>query len=107
MLVSRVKRPFSHLLPLSGFPEDVEIWTLSGEVARKVADVPSREGVPLNGVQTGPRGIGWRQDQPATVKWTEGVDGGDMENNEPLRDKGSSVAAPFTCGPHPVAMTLS
>jgi len=50
---SAVLAPDSH----EWIPEDVEVWTRSGEVARKVAEVPSREGVPLNGVQTGPRGI--------------------------------------------------
>ncbi|MDX6574762.1 MAG: hypothetical protein QOE96_715 [Blastocatellia bacterium] len=95
LLVSRIKRPFSHLIPVNGFPEDVEIWTRRGEVAHRIADVPSREGVPLTGVQTGPRGYRWRPDQPATVVWTEALDGGDMKNKVPFRDKVMSVAAPF------------
>src|SRR5256885_3503999 len=76
LLVARVKRPYSHLIPMNGFPEDVEIWTRRGEVARTIADVPSREGVPLAGVQAGPRGYRWRPDQPATAIWTEALDGG-------------------------------
>ena len=40
LLVSKVKRPFSHLYGMSGFPKDVEVWNRRGEVARKVADVP-------------------------------------------------------------------
>ena len=104
-LVSRVKRPFSHLIPMSGFPEDVEIWTRRGELARKIADVPTREGVPLTGVQTGPRGYRWRQDQPATVFWTEALDGGDLKNKAPFRDKVMSVAAPFKDAPAEVAKT--
>src|SRR5437016_13767629 len=67
LLVSRIKRPFSHLIPMNGFPEEVEVWTRKGDLAQKIADVPSREGVPLTGVQTGPRAYHWRQDQPATV----------------------------------------
>src|SRR5213075_276492 len=65
VLVSKVKRPFSHLVPMNGFPEDVEVWSRRGEVAKKIADVPTREGVPLTGVQTGPRSASWRPDQPA------------------------------------------
>src|SRR6185295_16582489 len=52
LLVSLVKRPFSHLIPMNGFPQDVEIWDRKGAVARKIADRPSREGVPITGVET-------------------------------------------------------
>src|SRR5712692_10030992 len=105
ILVSKIKRPFSHLIPMNGFPEDVEVWTRKGEVARKVADVPTREGVPLTGVQTGPRGYHWRQDQPATVVWTEALDGGDLKNKVPFRDKVVAVAAPFKGDPTQIAKT--
>src|SRR5713226_244116 len=105
ILVSKIKRPFSHLIPMNGFPEDVEVWTRKGDVARKVADVPSREGVPLTGVQTGPRGHHWRQDQPATVVWAEALDGGDLKNKVPFRDKVMSLTAPFTAGPTEIGKT--
>jgi len=104
-LVSKIKRPFSHLLPMGGFPQDVEVWTRRGEFARKIADVPVREGVPLTGVQTGPRGHRWRQDQPATVFWTEALDGGDLKNKVPFRDKVMSIAAPFKDAPAEMART--
>jgi dipeptidyl aminopeptidase/acylaminoacyl peptidase len=105
LLVAKIKRPFSHLIPMGGFPEDVEIWTRRGEVARKIADVPSREGVPINGVQTGPRGYRWRSDQPATAVWTEALDGGNLKNKVPFRDKVMSIAAPFKDAPGEVAKT--
>ncbi|HSP63030.1 MAG TPA: hypothetical protein VLQ90_08625, partial [Pyrinomonadaceae bacterium] len=105
ILVSKIKRPFSHLIPMNGFPEDVEVWTRKGEVARKIADVPLREGVPLTGVQTGPRGYHWRQDQPATVVWTEALDGGDLKNKVPFRDKVMAVNAPFTGESTEIAQT--
>ncbi len=105
LLVSKIKRPFSHLIPMSGFPEDVEIWTRKGELARKIADVPTREGVPLTGVQTGPRGYHWRQDQPATVVWIEAMDGGDLKNKVPFRDRVLSLEAPFKEQPIEIAKT--
>lgn len=105
LLVSRIKHPYSHLIPINGFPEEVEIWTRNGQVARKIADVPSREGVPINGVQTGPRGYRWRQDQPAVAIWSEALDGGDMRNKAPFRDKVVSLAAPFRDAPTEVAKT--
>ena len=105
ILVSRIKRPFSHLLPMNGFPTDVEVWTRGGAVAHQIADVPSREGVPINGVQTGPRGIHWRQDQPATIVWTEALDGGDLKNKVPFRDKVIWLSAPFSNAPAEIAKT--
>lgn len=94
-LVSRVKRPFSRLVPMNGFPKDVEVWNRRGEVVKKVADQASSEGIPINGVQTGPRGIRWRLDQPATLIWAEALDGGDLKNKVPFRDKVMSLSAPF------------
>lgn len=105
LLVTKIKRPFSHLIPMNGFPEDVEVWTRAGQLARKIADVPTREGVPLTGVQTAPRGIHWRQDQPANVVWVEALDGGDLKNKVPFRDKVMSLAAPFTDTPTEFAKT--
>ncbi len=105
VVVTKVKRPFSHLVPITGFPEDVEVWTRRGEVARKIADVPTREGVPLTGVQTGPRSAQWRGDQPATIVWVEALDGGDPKNKVPFRDKVMSLAAPFSGSPAEVGKT--
>jgi dipeptidyl aminopeptidase/acylaminoacyl peptidase len=90
---------------MNGFPEDVEVWSRANQLARKIADVPSREGVPLTGVQTGPRGIRWRPDEPATVIWTEALDGGDLKNKVPFRDKVMSIAAPFGGTPTEFAKT--
>ena len=67
VLLTRIKKPFSHLMPMNGFAQDVEIWTRAGEVAKRIADQPSREGTTLTGVEPGPRGYRWRADQPATT----------------------------------------
>jgi dipeptidyl aminopeptidase/acylaminoacyl peptidase len=95
VLVSRIKRPFSRLLPMNGFPKEVEIWTSRGELVKKIADLSSAENVPINGVQTGPRSVRWRPDQPATLTWAEALDGGDLKNKAPFRDKVISFSAPF------------
>ncbi len=105
LLVSRVKRPYSRLVPMSGFPQAVEIWTRRGEVARAVADIPSREGVTLTGVRTGPRDYEWRPDLPATLVWAEALDGGDLKNKVPFRDKVMTLAAPFSAAPVELAKT--
>ena len=99
LLVTKIKRPFSRLIPMGGFPQAVEVWNRAGQLSKAIADIPSREGVPLTGVQTGPRGIRWRSDQPATVLWSEALDGGDLRNKAPFRDKVMTVTAPFTSAP--------
>ena len=104
-LVTKIKRPFSHLLPMNGFPQDVEVWSRRGEIVRTVADVPSREGVPLTGVPTGPRSARWRSDQPATLLWVEALDGGDPRTRVSFRDKVVALQAPFKAAPAEVART--
>ena len=104
-LVSRTKRPFSRLLPASRFPEDVEIWNRSGAVARKVADVPMGDTIPINGVMTGPRSYRWVPVEPATLMWVEALDKGDLKNDVPHRDRVVTLKAPFTGEPTQVAQT--
>jgi dipeptidyl aminopeptidase/acylaminoacyl peptidase len=105
LLVSRIKKPFSHTVPMNGFPQDVDVWTRAGEVAKTVATLASREGTPLTGVEPGPRNHQWRADQPATLVWVEALDGGDLKNNVPFRDKVLSLTAPFTAAPTEIAKT--
>lgn len=105
VLVSRIKQPFSRLVPMGGFPRDVEIWNRRGEAVKKIANVPSSEGVPINGVQTGPRAYRWRPDQPATITWVEALDGGNPKNDVPYRDKVVALASPFSGEPVEVAKT--
>jgi dipeptidyl aminopeptidase/acylaminoacyl peptidase len=87
LLVTKIKRPFSHLIPINGFPMDVEVIDLKGNVVRKIADKPNREDVPLTGVETGPRSFRWRLDQPCTLVWVEALDNGDLKNKVPNRDQ--------------------
>jgi dipeptidyl aminopeptidase/acylaminoacyl peptidase len=105
ILVARVKRPFSRLVPMNGFPKEVEIWNRRGEVVKKIADLPSSEGIPINGVQAGPRTFRWRPDQPATITWVEALDEGNPKNKVPFRDHVVTLAAPFTAAPAEVAKT--
>jgi dipeptidyl aminopeptidase/acylaminoacyl peptidase len=96
MLVTTIKRPFSHLIPMNGFPQDLQILARKGGAATKLADVPTREGTTLTGVEPGPRNHQWRADQPNTIVWIEALDGGDLKNHVPFRDKVMALDAPFT-----------
>ncbi len=105
ILVSRMKRPFSRLVPWSDFPEDVEVLSRRGDTLRVIADVPLGDAVPINGVMTGPRLYRWVPVDPATLTWVEALDNGDIRNDVPNRDRIMTLKAPFTAGPAEVAKT--
>ncbi len=69
VLVIRTVRPFSYLVPSGGFPQEIDVWNLKGDVVRHIATLPSSEGVPIRGVRTGPRNVNWRPGAPATLVW--------------------------------------
>src|SRR5207237_499797 len=83
------------IVPMNGFPQSVQILGKGGETVKTIADLPSREGVPINGVETGPRGTHWRPDQPNTILWAEALDGGDSKAKVPFRDKVMALGGPF------------
>jgi len=99
LLVTTIHRPFSYLYQYRAFPKEVEIWDRAGKVLHKVASQPLEDRVPINGVPTGPRSIEWQPGEPATVLWVEALDGGDLRNNVPFRDRILALKAPFTGDP--------
>ena len=104
-LIVKVKRPYSRLIPYSGFPTDVEVWSKSGQKVRTVADVPMGDTVPINGVITGPRAYQWIPSEPATLLYAEALDNGDLRTKVSHRDRLLTIKAPFTGEPAEVAKT--
>ncbi len=100
LLVSRIHRPYSYLLPESDFPREVEVWSLTGKLEYKVASLPLEEHVPIEGVPLGPRDYQWVPMQPATLVWADALDGGDPKTKAPFRDEVMMLSAPFTDDPH-------
>ncbi len=105
LLVARVHRPYSYLLPADDFAKTVEVWDRSGKVEYKVADLPPAEQVPIEGVLTGPRDYDWRATAPATLVWAEALDEGNPKNKVPHRDRLVMLAAPFQGEPREWAKT--
>ncbi len=101
-LVSRLKRPFSRLLTVSGFAREVEVWDRDAQPVHQLASQPSLEGVPIDGVPTGPRGYRWQPTEKATLVWTEALDGGDPKRKVLHRDTLLSLAAPFKSEPREI-----
>ena len=97
--VARLQRPFSFLVPASQFPVREELWDRSGALVHLAADLPLAEGIPLEGVRTGPRHLHWRPTEPTVLVWTEALDGGDPKQKAEFRDRLLMQAAPFTTAP--------
>ncbi len=94
-LVTRVKRPFSWILPQGRFPRNAEIWDNRGNLVKLIAEVPMVNDVPNGGSIPGPRNWTWQPTQPATVVYAEALDGGNPRNKVEYRDKVMTWAAPF------------
>ncbi len=99
ILIARIKRPFSRLVPADDFPKEVEIWNRQGTVVRRIADLPVADTVPNNGVLPGPRGYVWQATAPATLVWAEALDGGDPRKPAAHRDRVVALKAPFAGEP--------
>ncbi len=105
VLVARVHRPYSYIVPVQRFPREVEVWDISGQTLHKVASLPLQENVRIGGVPTGPRDIEWHPNKPATLVWVEALDEGDPKKHVKERDKVMWENAPFTEAPKELART--
>jgi len=102
LLVTRLERPFSYVLPWSLFPQTTEVWDLDGRVIRVVAKSPLGDAIPMEGVPLGPRSIQWASSEPATLVWVEALDGGDPEAKVEARDRWFRHPTPFSSPPEPL-----
>ena len=95
LLVYRIKKPYSYSVPYYSFAHTLEIWDRNGKLIHLLADLPLADEVPVRGVPTGPRSVGWRALKPATLIWIEALDGGNPEKKVPHRDKLMTLSSPF------------
>jgi dipeptidyl aminopeptidase/acylaminoacyl peptidase len=95
LLVYRIKKPYSYSVPYYSFAHTLEIWDRNGKLVHLLADLPLADEVPVRGVPTGPRSVGWRALKPATLIWVEALDEGNPEKKVPHRDKLMTLSSPF------------
>lgn len=97
-LMETVRKPFSYLVPVRGFPTTVSITDRNGKVVKQLAELPSSESSPsgFDNVQDVPRGFNWRADEAATVVWVKPLDGGLIKNKVDFHDAVYTLSAPFT-----------
>lgn len=104
LLVERIHRPYSYVVPHHRFPSEVRIVTPDGAEVARLADLPLAEDVPVvfDAVPAGPRGFQWRADAPHQVAWVEALDGGDPRVPAERRDRLLTLEAPFASAPAPL-----
>jgi dipeptidyl aminopeptidase/acylaminoacyl peptidase len=105
LLVHRLQRPFSFRVPWLLFARRVEVWDAAGTPVTVIADLPVSDEVPRQGVPTGPRLVSWEERAPASLVWTEALDGGDPVTPAERRDRLIRLGAPFTGEPSTVLDT--
>ncbi len=101
VLLTRLERPYSYLVPYYRFPQEVELYDAAGVRMKSLASIPLAESIPkgFGAVRTGPRNFSWRNDAPASVYWVEAMDGGDPKNEVEFRDQLFYLEAPFEGNP--------
>ena len=101
LLTQTLHRPYSYLVTAGRFPLKIAVLDRAGKLVHTLADLPLAENVPIptGSVRTGPRGVAWRADAPATLSWIEALDGGDAGRPAELRDAWFTLAAPFSGPP--------
>ena len=95
VMVERIRRPYSYLVPDRLFPRDVEVWTVAGEPVATVHHIGLGEEIPIGGVYDGPRSHGWMAGPQDVLSYVEALDGGDPRADAPVRDRLMTLAPPF------------
>lgn len=107
IMVTNTKKPFSYLVTYGRFPYETNIYNAEGTFITQVNDVPLDEVRPTGFMATrlGKRNMSWRDDHPATLVYTEALDGGDPANKVSYRDAVYQVKAPFNGTPDLILKT--
>ncbi|MEL6191109.1 MAG: prolyl oligopeptidase family serine peptidase [Bacteroidota bacterium] len=98
VMVSKVKKPFSYLVPYTRFPSSIEVFTKDAEMVSTLVEVPLIEDLPKGfmAVRQGKRSFEWRDDRPSTLIYVEALDKGDPAEEVAYRDEVFELAQPFT-----------
>lgn len=101
VLTTRLKRPYSYLVPASQFPTEIAVSTIDGQPVKTLVDRPLADNLPaaFDAVPTGVRSVSWRADAPSTLVWAEAQDGGEPRRKVAIHDSVFLQAAPFAGAP--------
>jgi len=109
VMVTKIERPFSYLVPFYRFPQKTMIYTSAGKEVKLINEVPLTEDLPKGFMaeRKGKRSMDWRDDQPATLVWAEALDEGDPAIKVDYRDVVFQLPAPFDGKPQSLVKTIN
>ena len=105
ILIGAMEEPFSYDVPWSRFPDRTYVIDMDGEEIATIARQPLADYVPIGGVITGRRNIGWQASYEARLVWAEALDGGDPRVETDQRDSVWALDAPFDGEPREIVRT--
>ncbi|MGH9482862.1 MAG: alpha/beta hydrolase family protein, partial [Terriglobales bacterium] len=105
LLITRLHRPYSYLVPDNQFPRTVELWSMTGALERSLRDIPLMS-LRRGRIDPGPRGYSWQPMLPATLMYEVALDGGNPNTPAPFRDQVMLLAAPFQGDGNPYLKTV-
>lgn len=104
LLTTTIKKPFSYVVALYSFPQQMAVYDMDGRLVSQVNEVPLIEIQPkgFSSTRVGKRNMYWRADMPASLFYVEALDGGDATKPAEFRDELYSWDAPFTAAAKPM-----
>ena len=104
VVVQKIARPFSYVVPFTRFPTATEVWNSDGTLAKRLAETPLQDGIAISNdaVPVGPRNLSWRGGAPSTLIWAEAKDQGNPATPAAKRDAMMTLGEPFAGAPQTV-----
>lgn len=101
VLVNKIERPYSYIVPASRFPITTEVWDRDANLVSTIQKLPLLDNIPIafNSTYEGRRNISWRNDSPSTLFFVEAQDEGNPTLDVPVRDKAYLLNPPFNSDP--------
>ncbi|WP_394693364.1 S9 family peptidase [Hyphobacterium sp.] len=103
ILIGAMQQPFSYDVNWASFADRTYVIDLDGNEVAEIARQPIADNVPIGGVITGRRSVGWQASHPARVIWSQALDGGDPRVEADERDSVWALNAPFDGEPTEIA----
>ena len=99
-----VREPFPFTVPYEKFADEVVLMDRDGNELEQLVERPAAENLPppFDSVIPHRRRFQWRSDRPATIVWTQALDGGDPRESAPFREQLWQYDAPFDAPPRPL-----
>ncbi|MCF7857950.1 MAG: prolyl oligopeptidase family serine peptidase [Candidatus Cloacimonetes bacterium] len=99
LLVERIHRPYSYMLPYYRFAKEYQVLNKTGKLIHLLHSRPLQDEIPMGGRVIGPRSFEWQPLKAASLIWVEALDNGDPKIIAEYRDKIMQQNFPGTASP--------